>query len=314
MGNNLTLVPESTLFRRQFLAAQLSLLSSLCTFVNQTMNASLGAFNQKQFISSAQVLTIEQFHNQINSTIDQFSLEMALTLNNTLDYLQAIIHGSGIMSSYFTNWDIMPTHSDINPTFWVSPVSFGNCSCAKSSNCSQLLIIGNISFSGLYIGCLPLPTLLQSTLECFYDQTCLDTLHDSLFDNMTLEFLPVSLTKESRFPPNTSVKSIVDELFVENWSRYEDYDDYFRRCLPSICTYMKIQQFDILYVVTTIISLVGGLTIALRLICPLITRGCYYLKDKIQGRRGTNTSVVQLTTVTATGDVLSETLVCCHYS
>lgn len=276
MGNNLTLVSDSKLFTRQFFAAQLSLLSSLCVIINSTVDTSIVAFYRKQLITR-QALTMDQFINQMTSITDQFYLEMTRTLQNTFDYLQAIIHGDGIMSSYFTNYIIKPNPSSIDLPSLILPVTYGNCSCGTSLTCSEPMIIDNTSFAGLFIGCLPLSALLQLTLECFYNQTCLEKLHSALFDNATTKYIPTSLVAKSRFPPNTSLQLIIDELFIENWSHYADYDVYFRHCLPLNCVYIQIKKFDMLYIVTTIIGLVGGLAVVLRLTCPLLVKGYYYL-------------------------------------
>jgi hypothetical protein len=281
LGDNLAVVPESTSFKGQFLAAQLSLLDSFCVLTNQTVNASLALFLRQQFIT-AQVLTTDQFYEQINATINRFYLDMSLSLRLSLDYLQAITQGNAIMSTYVSNWRFRPSSVVNSSTIRTRPVWYGNCSCAGSIQCSLPMIIDNITFAGLAIGCLPSSVLLQSTLECFYNQTCLDTLHYALFGSVTIPSLPVSINMSSYFPSNTSVGSLFDELFIESWFRQYDYEAFFRTCEVSMCVYTYTQRSDILYVVTTIIGLIGGLTIVFRLICPLLMMGSIYLIDLIR--------------------------------
>jgi hypothetical protein len=44
---------------------------------------------------------------------------------------------------------------------------------------------------------------------------------------------------------------------------------YYSECAPSVCVYTYSQRLDILYVVTTIFSLFGGLTVIFRLLTPI---------------------------------------------
>ena len=285
-GDSLSVVPESTLLKRQFLVAQLSLLDSYCVLVNSTVNTSLSLFLRQQFIT-AQVLTSVEFYDQINATIYRLVLDISLSLRHSLDYIQSVTHGNAIMSTYVSNWQFLPSSPGNSSIINMRPVRYGNCSCARSAHCSLPIIIHNITFPGLAIGCLPSSVLLQSTLECFYNQTCIDTLHDALFDNVTISSLPTSINMSSRFPPYTLVGSLFDKLFIEEWVHQNDYEKFFRICAVSTCTYTYIQESDILYVITTVIGLFGGLSIVFRLVCPLLIIGSIYLIDFIQNKSST---------------------------
>lgn len=276
LGNNLMIVPESTSFKRQFLVAQLSLLASYCTLIDETVNISLTLFLRQQFIT-AQVLTTNQFFDQINTAIDIFLPSMSLSLRHSLDYIQAITHGNTIMSTYLSNWRFIPSSVVSSSTIHTRPVWYGNCSCARSMECSLPMTIDNISFSGLFIGCLPSSALLQSTVECFYNETCLNALHFALFDSVRMISLPASINMSSYFAPSASVRSLFNELFIERWFRQYDYEAFFRTCTVQKCTYTYTQRAGIVYVVTTTIGLFGGLTIVLRLLCPLLIIGCMKL-------------------------------------
>ena len=287
LGENLVVVPESTSFKRQFLVAQLSLLASYCVLTNETVNVSLTLFLRQQFIT-AQALTADQFFDQINITIDRFLLGMFLSLRHSLDYIEAITHGNTIMSTYVSNWRFIPGSVPSSSTIRTRPVWYGNCSCARSTQCSLPMTIDNISFPGLSIGCLPSSVLLQSTFECFYNQTCLNSLHYALFDNVRMTSLPVSINMSSYSPSDAPIHSLLNKLFIERWFRQYDYEAFFQTCAVSKCTYTYIQQTDILYVVTAIIGLFGGLTIVLRLICPLFIIGFMKLIDSIRNQASTS--------------------------
>ena len=279
-GTNLAVVPGSKSFQAQFLAGQLSILDSFCALINDTVTTSLSLFLRQQFIS-AQVLTDELFYERMNLTINRFLLDMSFSLRHTLDYSQAITHGNAIMSTYVSNWRFIPSSVINSSTIRTRPVWYGNCSCAKSSQCLLPMSIDNATFPGLSVGCLPSTVLLQSTLECFFNQTCLETLHNALFDSVHIPSLPTSVAMSNRFPSNTLVGSLFDELFIESWFRQIDYETFFQTCEVSLCTYIYTQKLDILFVITSIIGLFGGLTIVLRIVCPLLIMGCWHLLRRI---------------------------------
>lgn len=55
---------------------------------------------------------------------------------------------------------------------------------------------------------------------------------------------------------------------VENWSKEIDYSLYFTECAPQYCTYSVTQRRDVIFLVTTLFGLFGGLNIALKLLIP----------------------------------------------
>lgn len=281
MGNSLVVDSDSISFKGQWLAAQLSLLFSFCTIANETVNTSLTSFLNEQFITR-EVLTSDQLRAHIDVTVSLVYLDMSLSLRQIMDYLEEIIHGNTIISSYTSNWEFMVNPLMNTRFIRTKPAWYGNCSCASSVKCSLPMSITNISFPGLFIGCLPLSTLLQSTLECFYNQTCIDTLHFELFGDKNLSSLAAGLMMPSHFPLNASIGSILNELFVEKWFEQYDYEAFFRACVVSMCIYIHNQRPDILYGLTTIIGLIGGLAVVLRVICPLLVIGYNHLIDFIR--------------------------------
>lgn len=288
MSNNLTVVPWSTLFMKQFLAAQLTLLSNLCAIANQTINTSLAILYRKPLIT-LQMMNTRELEDTINVTIDQFFADTIVTFRNTFDFSQTMIQQNEFLSSFLSNWYF---RFDFAPAamYNMLPVSYGNCSCGKMSDCTQTMTINNISFPGLLIGCLPLSALLPSTLECFHNQTCIDTLHNLTFESNIIILSSAIISSESRFSPNTTVRTIVDELFVERWSHSSKFDAYYKNCLPSVCTYIQIQRFDFFYAITAIISLIGGLASVFRRIIPFLVSGYYFLTDLVRRRRSIRSS------------------------
>lgn len=75
----------------------------------------------------------------------------------------------------------------------------------------------------------------------------------------------------------TSIDTLAGELMVDDWLKNIDYDAYFAQCRPLVCSYSYTERFNILYIITTMMGLFGGLTTTLRFIAPRLTD----ISDKI---------------------------------
>jgi hypothetical protein len=66
--------------------------------------------------------------------------------------------------------------------------------------------------------------------------------------------LNVSDTFHSRYKIKTTVKELVNRLFIEKWSTKIYYDRYIAKCAPNICTYSYISNANPLYIANTLIG------------------------------------------------------------
>ena len=82
--------------------------------------------------------------------------------------------------------------------------------------------------------------------------------------------IPLTSSVNSRFPPNITVDKIVTQLFIENWTNLISFKDYYNQCDPIECTYTFEERINIVYLITTILGIVGGLSVALRIITPFV--------------------------------------------
>jgi len=58
---------------------------------------------------------------------------------------------------------------------------------------------------------------------------------------------------------------------VDEWVFNSSYESYFSQCNPSTCTYTYTKQFDMLFIITTVMSTVGGIvTVLMLVILPLV--------------------------------------------
>jgi hypothetical protein len=148
----------------------------------------------------------------------------------------------------------------------------GTCSCGTFGDCSQPAAVytdtESIMIPGVRVGCYPLNAALQSTLECLYNQSCVDLLRDIF--NISTSFSAIDYILPSHFYPNVTVYSLANELLVENWAIAVSYEKYFSRCASLTCSYSYSQRANLAYVLTTLFGLYGGLSISLRLLSPIL--------------------------------------------
>ncbi len=87
---------------------------------------------------------------------------------------------------------------------------------------------------------------------------------------MNITALDTSLS--SRFLENSTIEDLLDELMIEEWNSSIVYENYFNECKPTECSYTHQTKHNAIYIVTTIIGLIGGLITALKLIVPRLVK------------------------------------------
>lgn len=143
---------------------------------------------------------------------------------------------------------------------------------------------------GFLIGCYPLESLLQSTLECLYNITCIHKLKNK-HQIATMNIRPLNATLSS---PNVTVQSLMNALMVDRWESTISYDRYYASCAPLSCTYVIRERANSLYMITAIIGLFGGLTAALAIIAPILMKIVRSLTMWHRRRVAPNVAVISL--------------------
>ena len=103
-----------------------------------------------------------------------------------------------------------------------------------------------------------------------------------LFYPFSLNVTPLDPNLSNRFLPTTKLDEIISQLLIEEWIYKTDIEVYFEQCKPKVCTYTYIARFEIIYVITTVIGLFGGLSVILRLIVPFSIKN---IMQQIERRR-----------------------------
>ena len=256
-------------------------LFSLCNLAKDAVNDA-----QQQYltssIASAYMIDFHLFDKEINASLINFQSTLSNSFLISLQMIRGIMQGNGLISGYSTNWYPI-THSIISyATVYFKPQYYGSdkCNCATSSACIQS---STPFIQGYVVGCTPLESLLRSTIECLYEQSCVDLL--STYLNMYLSDSPTPLNKsKTRFSSNDTVDSIVQQTFIETCSSNVSYNQFFAQCQPHSCSVTLFESNSFILIVTTILGLYGGLTTFLKLIVPLLVFSTYKLIRKYKQR------------------------------
>jgi hypothetical protein len=263
-------------------------LATLCELATTTVSDALFTFNQSSLITSQTLPKVDlmsrandTFTQFTSNTVNEFKRNLALTLSQTATiYIPEVgarkwLPSHGIDSNTITYFQSIPAQID-------------NCSCALSDECKEPLVIYTytsyrdlyplvvqFTFPNMFSSCFGIQSLLQSSLECFFNQTCVDTVRDKMDVFSTYGIRPpenVSIlqTNLTRFRPNNSVQELFNEMLIETWGQKIEYNPYYEQCAPKLCSYSFTSRSDAVYVFTTIVGLFGGLSVALKIIVPLI--------------------------------------------
>jgi len=118
----------------------------------------------------------------------------------------------------------------------------------------------------LKIGCTLSESFLISTLECFYNQSCINIIKQYTNYPDQLEYLLSANQSQIKM----TVEDLLKNLFTDQWQITKNYSSYYEQCSPLICSYTYIENFNIIYLISFLLGLQGGLAIVLKWICPKI--------------------------------------------
>ncbi|CAF1471173.1 unnamed protein product [Adineta steineri] len=230
------------------------------------------------------------------------------TFIRLLSLLRATNHGNAFISSYGTNYQYKASvYSTFSTTLYTQAMIYdNNCSCQFNSTCiidasfTKINSTQTITVKGLKMGCTPSESLLASTLECFYDQSCINLIQTMAGYNTNITPIPLNITN-SRFLMNTTVMNLINDLFIEKWSTIMNYSSYFNRCSPMICSYTYIQRLNSFCTLTYLLGLYGGLTIILKWISPKIV---YFVNKIYQRRKKTINSIKPISTIESNVEIM----------
>ena len=176
--------------------------------------------------------------------------------------IQRITTGNQFASGLGTNFNARWSIRDQKPIPVLSPRTFDNCSCLNMNGCPRSSIDGIVS------DCLMINGVLQSSLQCYFNQTCLSQLHPSVMSSVN----ELNFEKNHQSNITSTVQELLERFMLDQWIIEIDFTAYYQQCQPNYCLYSYRQRFDLIYALTTIIGIFSVLNIVLRCLSQLITK------------------------------------------
>ncbi|CAF1406566.1 unnamed protein product [Adineta steineri] len=256
-------------------------LAALCNLVKDSVNDA-----QQQYLISSIISTLmidfDLLEKETNASLIKFQSTLPNSFLNSLQMIRGLMQGNGFVSAYSTNWYYITNNIKVGSMLFLKSQYYGSgmCNCATLSTCTQS---STPYIKGYLVGCTPLESLLQSTLECLYKHSCIDLLTTYLNMSLPNHFVPLNKS-ETRFSSNDTVNSIVEKMFVETCSSNVSYNQFFEECNPDYCSVTVLETGSFIIVITTILGLYGGLTTFLKLVVPFLVFSTYKLVRKYKQR------------------------------
>lgn len=256
-------------------------LKTFCEFMKLFVSNALFMFNQSSLITN-QAITNVELEARTQQVIKEFKSNTKAESKRTLDL---VLFQIGTM--YTTGDNDASWHLDKYFTLYQPmPQKINDCSCQLNDTCKQQLGFYDYrkengrnvlqpDISNMFSGCSTIESLRQSSLECFFSQVCVNGILEKIYSfpknhGKTWKNITILEISSTRFYPETSLKDIINDMMIDKWDENINYNKYYEKCAPQICTYFLITRNNFLYVLTTIISLLAGISIILRILMPII--------------------------------------------
>jgi len=187
---------------------------------------------------------------------------------------------------------------------FVSNKNNTRCYCIFDSTCSldHNVSAGSVTFQldwqleRLHGGCSIINSVLKSSMECWFNKTCLGQLR-KLFKDASVSIpdsvTPLNQTLSSRYYPSTSIETIFNEMMIEEWNFSYSIEKFYSKCKPSFCSFTYEKEINIVYIITIIVSLIGGINTILELISPFIIKMIFKVIDILKHCRPSHIPTIQ---------------------
>ncbi len=288
-------------------------LSTFCDIANITINDAIKRFYATNFVNS-QHLSNNSFILRVNSLNKTFAELTRTEFLYRMNLTNLLLHSNQYISNMQTNayFDLRIVSHDMIPQYitmdlkalFVSNKNNTRCYCIFDSTCNldHNLNAEFVTFpldwqlEGLHGGCSIINSVLKSSMECWFNKTCLSQLR-TLFKNASVSIpdsvTPLNETLSSRYYPSTSIETIFNEMMIEEWNFSYSIEKFYSKCKPSFCSFTYEKEINIVYIITIIVSLIGGINTILQLISPLIIKIVFKFIDILKHCTSSQSPTVQ---------------------
>ena len=282
-------------------SSQFQIIALLCRSTKKIMSNRLKQFGFEKLINSHAVSS-ELLRLDIDSIIHAFKLSIRSNIMNMHNFIELTVSKNRLESTLRTNYLVFSVPGErsylTNTAEYLYSSNENNntndefCSCDFSFNCRYPSAFYDrfnktrdklrppsaplFRIVDLYVGCTASSSIMQSALTCLHDRSCINEIQSFFHENsFQTRIQPLNSSLSSRFSANTSIQKLFEELFIENLAYRIDNEKYFQDCAPSICFYSYSDQSNFQLMLSTLISLLGGLMVMIRLFSYLFVLHIY---------------------------------------
>ena len=161
--------------------------------------------------------------------------------------------------------------------------------CVEPAGFYNLTLHKVYTIQGILFGCFGLESILRSSLACFFSNSCLVELENSMALGNPSRYSwpprghisPMEFSSaHSRFQTNDTIETIVNEMFIDAWWNVTSYEQYYNTCAPTYRSYSQKSGVDVIRALTMFLGVFNGLSIALRFVVPLLMKLGYKLRNR----------------------------------
>lgn len=254
-------------------------MKTFCDLARTTITIVKESFETIEYINRY-LISRQQFEQQMKSYIDAFISQTEDDFIRSISYFRDLTSRNNMLST-----SALLRKLYISRDFTVRSGSGGdslNKACVISSDysrpslfakfVSQTTYISEWEIPGIAFGCSMIDSLMQSTFECWYNESCIQNFSYYTSQRLYVPFrapkmLNLSMTK---FDLKTKISSIVYKLMVEEWYSSTNYTAFFSICAPKSCNYTAMVRDDRSTVLGNIVGIYGGLKRILNVFIPLL--------------------------------------------
>ena len=256
-------------------------LQSICEMATRRISTALKSFYSNTLVS-IDLLSEPMFLLQVDATIDLFITSTANTFSRSFRILKDANFNDQVFVATLSSFYLSLTSGGIvqpnDPNTWRISTRYvtyndSQCSCQNTPTCVEPAYIYSVLINftpifpvpGMLIGCYIFEALLQSNLIYFYNQINVDSLCRAMNVSAWCNSHAMDPSKSGGFILDESIERILERVMINRWIRNISYENYFHQCQPIQCRYTYMQKFDLLYIIISILGLIGGLTTVLQL-------------------------------------------------
>ncbi|CAF1333920.1 unnamed protein product [Adineta steineri] len=258
-------------------------IAGLCIASNKSWNDVLANFEGTSFITPTAVAEQVIRTQAENALQNQIDLSKTISTRNLLA-LQRITRGNQVVSALQTNFYLRypPARLNLPKSAKMIARTFGNCSCLNIEGCPRSATFNDsyghlTNVPGMIVDCLIVDGTLASTLECYYNQSCISILHGQLSMNIK----PLSNTSNKNFSMYSTVQFIFNKSMIDDTITEIRFDKYFSECNCPFCSYSYSRRFDIFFMFTAVTASIGILPVIIRHIASFIATMILRRKNRI---------------------------------